>query len=263
MAMYESYRQRGDFGHSEQILAMYEAQEARDAREERVREANRRQMPLRALEGETQPQPDLRGWRDLAAREALVDRPRQRQEAFVKKLLKPGKRKSLEPIKDCIKMARKPKMRTVEQYLCDNCDSIIPNSTEEVTEGFVIHGNIYVADPSKRSGIIGNNIPDVAEGEKIEPAQVKQTVLCKTCLMKALFGINESKYKKPSDMKEDDFRGILDGLNIDSMVAQDRPRRRGRSSRLGEVSINFPADANPYLPGRDDGPYDDGGGYTT
>ncbi len=53
------------------------------------------------------------------------------------------------------------------------------------TDGFVVHGNIYVADPSSKGGLIGNNFP----GGSLKPfteEDVKETVMCTICLCKAL-----------------------------------------------------------------------------
>jgi hypothetical protein len=89
---------------------------------------------------------------------------------------------SLEKIRDGIDMARKPKMRVVEHYLCDNCDVLI-SSPEE---GYIIHGNIYVADPNERGGLIGNNFPKEGDDSLIKSTDVKETVLCKSCFIKAI-----------------------------------------------------------------------------
>jgi hypothetical protein len=63
-------------------------------------------------------------------------------------------------------------------YSCDRCEKPIYDSTH----GVVVHGNIYVADPTMRGGLIGNNFPDVKPGTKIEVTDVKETVLCFDCL---------------------------------------------------------------------------------
>ena len=103
-------------------------------------------------------------------------------EEFLKKIKAKTPHKATEKIKEKLQKARKPKMRTVEHFLCDSCDQPITNPSN----GFIIHGNIYTADPSQRGGIIGNNFPEVPEGEKIEPEAVRQTVMCRHCFIKAL-----------------------------------------------------------------------------
>lgn len=80
-------------------------------------------------------------------------------------------------IKEKIRMARKSRMRTVQMLLCDYCDEVILKPED----GFIIHGNIYVADPVQRGGLIGNNFPEEGTIE-----QVHQTVLCRKCFMKSL-----------------------------------------------------------------------------
>jgi uncharacterized protein YlaI len=123
---------------------------------------------------------------------ATVQVPFNRQEEKVKQILKRAKHSSLGEIKKGIVMARKQRMRTVEQYLCDDCDTIIVKPTD----GFVIQGNIYVADPSTRGGLIGNNFPEVKDGEAISLDSVKQTVLCASCFLKAL-GLEPNPQPKP------------------------------------------------------------------
>lgn len=86
-------------------------------------------------------------------------------------------------IKNGIKEIRKEKMRTVERYICDLCNDVILDSKK----GFVIHGNIYVANPTELGGLIGNNFPKSIE----KSDDVKKTVLCVDCMMQAL-GVKEN-----------------------------------------------------------------------
>jgi hypothetical protein len=65
-------------------------------------------------------------------------------------------------------------MRTIQHYLCDSCNVLIAN----VQDGFVVQGNIYLADPTDVKGVVGNNFP--------ETDAVKKTVFCKKCLCEAL-----------------------------------------------------------------------------
>ena len=103
-----------------------------------------------------------------------------REQEFAHKLLKISKSKALSRIKDKIQMEKKAKMRVVEHYLCDVCDKVI----EKSEDGFVIHGNIYVADPSVRGGLIGNNFPEGDEKFRIE--DITQTVMCRKCFCDTL-----------------------------------------------------------------------------
>jgi hypothetical protein len=151
--------------------------------------------------------------------------PRIRQEQQIKKVLKKAKHKSLKSIKECVEMARKPKMRTVEQYLCDRCDKIIPKDDGKTPQGFVVQGNIYTADPSIRGGLIGNNIPEPKEGEVLEgqftitPSQIRETVLCKDCFLKAVGILSDNPYESPAKGKK--FRGVLPRGDVPSdMLAQ-------------------------------------------
>lgn len=79
------------------------------------------------------------------------------------------------------------RMRTQGFYLCDKCDAIILKPEN----GFIVHGNIYVADLKFRGGLIGNNFPNVTPGDKIEVTDVKETVYCKKCFLLALGVIRE------------------------------------------------------------------------
>jgi len=85
---------------------------------------------------------------------------------------------NLNPIKEKLKESRNPRLRTVEKYLCDSCDKIIYNEKE----GFVVHGNIYVADPKCSGGLIGNNFPEEGGNAK----DVKKSVYCIQCFLRAL-----------------------------------------------------------------------------
>lgn len=98
----------------------------------------------------------------------------------VDKFVKNNSPSPISPIRDVLKT--KDAMRTVEHYLCDRCDQVIADPLQ----GFVVHGNIYVADPKCRGGLIGNNFPDVAPGDKIEVTDVKERVLCINCFKEAL-----------------------------------------------------------------------------
>lgn len=91
---------------------------------------------------------------------------------------------SLEPIKKELRVSAKQagKMRVGSFYFCDYCNMAIYNPED----GFVIHGNVYEADPTCRGGLIGNNFPEVEPGTKIEVTDVKETVLCSKCLFEIL-----------------------------------------------------------------------------
>lgn len=77
--------------------------------------------------------------------------------------------------------------KTVTMYHCDNCNKIIDLPDHDLKTGipgFIIHGNIYVADPSQKGGLIGNNFEKDENGNIIN---VKEDVLCKKCLLNALY----------------------------------------------------------------------------
>ena len=89
-----------------------------------------------------------------------------------------------ETTKTKIKEARRDRMRTVTHYICDQCDQ--PILTPD--NGFIVHGNIYVADTSRQGGLIGNNFPDEGSAE-----DVKKSVFCKKCFLQAL-NLKEPKF---------------------------------------------------------------------
>lgn len=89
---------------------------------------------------------------------------------------------ALESVKQPLRQARSPRMRTCTFYRCDKCNQAILN----VDEGFIIHGNVYVADPSCRGGLIGNNFPNVRPGDKIEVEDIRENVFCHNCLVSLL-----------------------------------------------------------------------------
>lgn len=114
--------------------------------------------------------------------ESLGESKRTMAKKIVDQIIKQKPVESLEKVRDGIAMARKPKMRVVEHYLCDNCDVVISGPEQ----GYIIHGNIYVADPNERGGLIGNNFPKEEDGSLIKSTDVKETVLCKSCFIKAI-----------------------------------------------------------------------------
>jgi hypothetical protein len=121
-------------------------------------------------------------------------------EDYMRESLKDSKMKSMSSIKEALTSARKNKMRVVKRYLCDSCDKNI----EKSLDGFVVHGNVYVADPNLRGGLIGNNFPDPDEKNQVNIDEIKETVLCKACFCRAL-GIDlpvKNTSKKNWDIKD-------------------------------------------------------------
>jgi hypothetical protein len=104
------------------------------------------------------------------------------EERYIHAILKDSHFKSLAPIKENITEARKPKMRLVQHYLCDCCDK----SISKPSDGYVVQGNIFVADPQVKGGLIGDNFPTPDEKNLVSMDAVKQTVLCRDCFCKSL-----------------------------------------------------------------------------
>jgi hypothetical protein len=66
-----------------------------------------------------------------------------------------------------------------EVYTCDACEGVITRPQD----GYIVHGNIYDATVQGRGGLIGNNFP---EGNEVSAEEVKESVYCKSCFVKAL-----------------------------------------------------------------------------
>lgn len=105
-----------------------------------------------------------------------------REEDFMREAIKDTKLNCLSKVKESLTHVRKSRMRVVEHFLCDNCDKLI----EKPSDGFLVQGNIFTADPKNKGGLIGNNFPEPDEAGKIESNAVKQSVLCKECFCKIL-----------------------------------------------------------------------------
>lgn len=108
----------------------------------------------------------------------------------------------LQTIKEKIGMAKKARMRIVQMLLCDSCDEVILRPED----GLIVHGNIYVADPSCRGGLIGNNFP---EEEDATVDRVTQQVFCNECFKKALKIAPKprklTRPRKPVSNRQDDI----------------------------------------------------------
>lgn len=121
-----------------------------------------------------------------------------KEERYIVTTLKESTMKSLSSIKENIIDSKRKKMRVVNHYLCDSCDKNI----QKPTDGFVIHGNIYLADPDVRGGLIGDNFPKPDEKNNINADSIKQTVLCKDCFLRAL-GFSSYANSKYGSIKKD------------------------------------------------------------
>jgi hypothetical protein len=144
-------------------------------------------------------------------------------EALVDKALGSQTAKSLEPAKNKLRTHRKERMRTCQFYLCDLCDKPI----HDPDDGFVVHGNVYVADAQCRGGLIGNNFPEVQPGTNIQVTDVKEEVLCTECFVRAC-GLDK-KYRKKEEVP-DAMRGPTGMPNGGMMAA--RPAQNGRRRRV-------------------------------
>ncbi len=174
---------------------------AEDRREESRRRGSQNPDPIMALfedqERRSRPQSersesDEQSLLEQSARDAAAESVSE--DDFVSELK--SYNDSLEPIREEIRKSRKPRMRTVEQYLCDSCDKTILSPRS----GFVIHGNIYVADPNQSGGLIGNNFPETDEPVSLDC--VKKTVLCKGCFIEAV-GLGQREGTEEKDDRWD------------------------------------------------------------
>ena len=115
-------------------------------------------------------------------------------ESNSQKILKKKSGSVMDDVKVHIKKAReKERMRTVSYFLCDRCDKPILNPEG----GFIVQGNVYVADASCRGGLIGSAFPEPAEdgSNLIDIKDIQEVVFCKECLLSAL-GINSVTTRK-------------------------------------------------------------------
>jgi hypothetical protein len=68
-------------------------------------------------------------------------------------------------------------------YVCDRCEILIKTPDE----GFVFHGNVYVADAvNEGRGLIGNNFPELEGKDYIKIENIKEQVFCKRCATQIL-----------------------------------------------------------------------------
>lgn len=128
-----------------------------------------------------------------------------KQKVLVKaeKSVKKRSASSLESIKAILR--EKPdnqRMKIGQFFYCDACEQPIYDNN-----GFIVHGNIYVADPNGRGGLIGDNFPQTKQGEKIEKTDIKESVFCQTCFLTAL-DITPMKNARSTDV---DFYKHLQG----------------------------------------------------
>lgn len=131
--------------------------------------------------------------RRLAARDA-EQAPMRRDEEAVKQILGDRQYQLADDflnVQEELRESRKPTMQTKEHYLCDSCQRIITNPAA----GFVIQGNIYVADTASLGGLVGNNIPEADENGHVRANAIKKTVLCDTCLKETL-GLGANDFSK-------------------------------------------------------------------
>lgn len=127
------------------------------------------------LEIKSLPAQDLIKHAQAQAQQGAKELALKRDKEFANQTIKKINFSCLKPIKKSIEMNRKTKMRIVQHYLCDNCDTAIINEDK----GYVVQGNIYVANPTSRGGLVGNNFP---EEEVFNIDQVHESVLCQQCL---------------------------------------------------------------------------------
>lgn len=66
--------------------------------------------------------------------------------------------------------------------ICDRCEKLIA----DVTTGYIIKGNIYVADPNERGGLVGNAFPTPNSGGMINVNQIHEYCFCTACLLEVL-----------------------------------------------------------------------------
>lgn len=138
----------------------------------------------------------------------LLNSQRELEAVQSKQALKDTKT-PFQAIKEKIRMARKPRMRSVVKLLCDRCDKVIM----EEEDGYIVHGNIYVASSKDLGGLVGNNFPEEGDIE-----DVQKTVLCVQCMLTAL-NLNpqeessgyKARLRPEAQYRSDAYGNLLDG----------------------------------------------------
>lgn len=124
------------------------------------------------------------------------------------------------------------KPQKIELYVCQGCEQPILPSKGKYPNGFIIHGNIYAAEPN-RGGMIGDNFPQPSkkidaeeEDPKFYADDVGENVFCRTCLAKTL-GLSDFE---DIDEKVDEADNPKDGSVIENYVIRSRClKRTGRT----------------------------------
>jgi hypothetical protein len=80
-------------------------------------------------------------------------------------------------------------MKNIVLCLCDKCEKMIPPSPHpNPPNGFVVEGNIYVAEPFE-GGLVGDNFPKGSEwppAEDIRRSEIRKVCYCKECFLEVL-----------------------------------------------------------------------------
>lgn len=127
---------------------------------------------------------------------------------------------SLKPVKSLLRKTNKS-MRTCSYYLCDKCNQPIINCDD----GYIFHGNVYVANPLERGGLIGNNFPNVTPDTSIHVEDVEENVFCHKCVMEVL-GLNRHYEPRRTLVEKAVTRSDESYLDLGNTTLQSRARRR-------------------------------------
>jgi len=94
-------------------------------------------------------------------------------------------------------------MKTIEVYVCDQCEKMIMPVTPDKKgdypnppNGFVVEGNIYAADPFE-GGLVGNNFPQGCE--EIRRSEIRKMCLCRECFLEILHLVPKKKEVDPDE----------------------------------------------------------------
>ena len=82
-------------------------------------------------------------------------------------------------------------------FICGNCSQPILKPEE----GILLRGNLYVANPRDRSGLVGNAFPDSVDGN-VKVSEIKEYAFCKGCFSQILPWIKKEKKDKDKEAKE-------------------------------------------------------------
>lgn len=143
------------------------------------------------------------------------------------------------------------RMKQGTYFFCDNCEMPI----YDFNDGYIIHGNIYTADPNTRQGLVGNNFPkDIAPGDKIAIEDISENVFCKSCLFTALQPLKKAKKPHISEVigpAAAEYYSERQERNAMRSISQERVRRILPASIFESETVREPSEVAETISDRE------------